>query len=104
MKVAVATGMKNPEGDGCAVEADFVWILRGVYPESFGCAQDQLRRRAQNDSLFCEDFNVGHPDFGVGEPAMLRQPIYPAQANRIFWLEWAPGGCVVSYLLSLNGQ
>ena len=52
MKVAAATGMKNPEGDGCAVEADFVWILRGVYPESFGCAQDQLRRRAQNDSLF----------------------------------------------------
>ena len=54
--------------------------------------------------FFREDFDVGHPDFGVGEPAMLRQPIYPAQANRIFWLEWAPGGCVVSYLLSLNGQ
>ena len=36
MEVAGATGMKNPEGDGCAGRAGFVWILH----------------YAQNDSLF----------------------------------------------------
>jgi hypothetical protein len=75
MEVAAATGMKNPEGDGGVVEANFVWILR----------------YAQNGSLFlARILNVGRAELGCGRssastPLKPKSGLNGAPAQLLDW-------------------
>ena len=76
--------MKNPEGDGSIVEANFVWILRYAQNDSLFCREDSLSCQAQGS-----ESTPFKPKIGLsGPPATLLLRIQNRSVLAAVYANW----------------